>query len=234
MKKWFDKTFYSSYGDNWDNALFRREILTHLSRDAVVMDLGAGAGIVPQMNFRGMAKRVCGVDPDERVTNNPYLDEAKIGFGNAIPYPDDHFDLVFSANVLEHLEHPVEVFREVRRILKPGGLFLLKTPNRRHYVALIARMTPHSFHAFVNRIRGREEVDTFPTLYRANTPGSIKRFAGKAGFTINNMQMCEGRPEYLRFSAITYMVGLAYERLVNTSNAFSVFRVVIMAQLQKI
>jgi len=35
------------------------------------LDLGAGAGIVSQMNFKGIASRVCGIDPDERVLSNP-------------------------------------------------------------------------------------------------------------------------------------------------------------------
>lgn len=44
-------------------------------------------------------------------------------------YPDGHFDLVVSIEVLEHVPKPLEHLREMRRITRPGGLLLLTTPN---------------------------------------------------------------------------------------------------------
>ncbi|NJL60106.1 MAG: class I SAM-dependent methyltransferase [Desulfobacteraceae bacterium] len=90
--------------------------------------MGAGAGILPQLNFKGKVSQVCGIDPDERVLHNPYLDEAIVATGESVPYPDEKFDIVFSANVFEHLSDPIKVFREIYRVLKPGGLFLFKHP----------------------------------------------------------------------------------------------------------
>jgi hypothetical protein len=63
--------------------MLRRWVLAALNPNAHVLDLGAGAGIVPEMNFRGLAARVCGVDPDPRVLQNRHLDEGKIGYGEA-------------------------------------------------------------------------------------------------------------------------------------------------------
>jgi hypothetical protein len=59
-------------------------------------------------------------------------------------------------------------------VLKPTGILLFKTPNALHYMPLIARMTPHGFHRFVNKLRGRATIDTFPTRYRVNTPWQIR------------------------------------------------------------
>jgi hypothetical protein len=189
---WIDRTFYPGYGPNWDDALFREQVLRRLGPNLCLLDLGAGAGIVPQMNFRGLAARVCGLDPDPRVVDNPYLDEAKV-----------------------------------------GGRFMLKTPNRHHYVPLIARATPLSFHRRVARTRGRAAEDTFPTVYRANSRTQITAIAAECGFVVESLELTEGRPEYLRMSAVTYLAGLAYERLVNGIALLEPLRVLLTATLTK-
>src|SRR2546422_4522275 len=88
LTRWLDARLYPSFKSNWDDVLFQEEVLSVLRAEYWLLDLGAGAGIVPQMNFRGRVTRVCGVDPDERVTVNPFLDEGRVGTGEAIPYPD--------------------------------------------------------------------------------------------------------------------------------------------------
>jgi SAM-dependent methyltransferase len=228
-----DRRFYPGVGSHWDDTLFRQRVLEVMRPTDVVLDLGAGAGIIPQMNFRGVARRICGVDPDPRVTANPYLDEGRVGTGEAIPYADGTFDLVVADNVLEHLAEPADVFREVRRVLKPGGRFLFKTPNRFHYVPMIATFTPHWFHQLYNRLRGREAEDTFPTWYRANSDADVRRLAREVGLDVEGVSLVESRPEYLRLSAPSYVAGIAYERIVNATDAFRRFRVLLVGQCRR-
>jgi len=230
---WIDRTCYPRFQRNWDDQLFRERVLAHLHHDTAVLDLGAGAGIVEQMNFRGLAASVCGVDLDPRVVDNPMLDEGRIANADGIPYEANRFDVVFSDNVLEHLDQPLEVFREVARVLKPGGVFLFKTPNKWHYMPTIARLTSHGFHQYVNRLRGRAEVDTFPTRYQANSLGDVVRLAAGAGLVVDRIDRVEGRPEYLRMTWPTYVVGLAYERLVNSARIFAPLRILLMGTLRK-
>lgn len=214
-----DRTLYPEFGRNWDDELFRKYILRHLSRESRLLDLGAGRGNVAQMNFRTEVAHVAGVDVDPAVLNNPFLDSAAVIRMNEgrIPYDDDEFDVVFSDNVLEHLPDPLATFREVGRVLKPGGVFLAKTPNKWHYMPLVARATPLWFHRFYNLMRGRNESDTFPTLYRCNTRGDVMKVADAAGMSVEDVVFIEGRPEYLRIVAPTYFLGWLYERVVNCS-----------------
>lgn len=233
LTAWMDRRFYPDFAKNWDDLLFRDRIAAWLTPDMTILDLGAGAGIVEAMNFKGMAARVCGIDLDPRVAANPMLDEGLVTDGVQIPYPDASFDLVFADNVFEHLADPAGIMLEIRRVLRPGGHLLFKTPNRTHYMPLIASVTPHWFHQLVNRIRGRAEVDTFPTLYRANTPARVRALASETGFTDVSVALVEGRPEYLRMSMPTYLAGLLYERIVNRFDALAGLRILLVAEMRK-
>ncbi len=228
-----DRKLYPGVDGHWDDIIFRDRLLREIGPKSEVLDVGAGAGIVKEMNFKGIAARVVGIDFDERVLTNPYLDEAHVGDGGALPFADSSFDVVFADNVLEHLASPDVVFAEINRVLRPGGVFFGKTPNAWHYMPLIARSTPHSFHRWINRKRGRAEVDTFPTLYRANSRSAIRKLAQKAGFEVSNVEFFELRPEYLRIHPLTYLGGYAYERVVNSLPFLQQLRIVLIATLRK-
>lgn len=48
---------------------------------------------------------------------------------NRFPYPDEHFDVVHSNQVVEHLKHTDHFFREIHRVLKPDGYAIVSTNN---------------------------------------------------------------------------------------------------------
>jgi SAM-dependent methyltransferase len=236
LTRWMDRTLYPRHGDNWDDTTFRHRIQHHLSPAARILDFGAGRGNVVQMRFKGEVAWVAGVDLDQAVLRNQNLDEARVidPESGRIPFEDDTFDVVISDNVLEHVDDPVAVFGELNRVLKPGGVFLGKTPNRWHYMPLVAQCTPSWFHRLYNRWRGRMTFDTFPTRYRANSRGKVKRLCAETGFELLGVECVEGRPEYLRLWALTYLGGWAYERLVNASSWMSGLRSVMIIEARKI
>ncbi len=225
-----DRVLYSNFKDHWDDWLFRERVIDVIQHWTCrnILDLGAGSGRLKQMDFRQLAARVCGVDPNPAVLENPFLDEARVGDGIAIPYADESFDLVFANNVLEHLTDPLRVFCEIRRVLRPGGFFLAKTPNKWHYVGIVSRLTPHWFHIWFNARRGRSEKDTYPTKYLANTPAALGRLSKAAGLDLQSLELIEGRPEYLRFAVVPYLLGALYERTVNRFSALRNFRVLLI------
>ncbi len=91
-----DQALYPRQSSNWDDCIFRDRVLSNLSPEAIILDIGAGAGIVQQMNFKGMVAKVCGIDLDPRVECNPMLDEGKLSDAGRIPYPDAAFDVAFA------------------------------------------------------------------------------------------------------------------------------------------
>jgi SAM-dependent methyltransferase len=230
---WLDQRWYAGVRSQWDDQLFRDRVLAHLSPDAIALDLGAGAGRVAAMNFRAVGRRVFGIDVDLAVSANRQIDGGCAGDASRLPFRDAAFDLVFADNVLEHLDEPDLVFAEVARVLKEGGQFLVKTPNAWHYVAVLARLTPHRFHQWINGRRGRHEADTFPTRYLANTEKALGALATHAGLQVGSIVSVESRPEYARINPALYVFGCVYERIVNSTDWGAIFRVVLLGEFAK-
>lgn len=228
-----DKTFYPNFKDHWDDDIFRAKTLMYINKDTVFLDAGAGRGFLPQMNFKGLVKKAIGVDPSIDVKNNPFLDESFVGFCDDMPFLESDFiDVAVSNNVLEHISDPNTFLSEINRVLKVGGLYIVKTPNIYHYIVLLSRITPDRFHIFYNKLRGRTSVDTFPTLYKINSKRDLFKYAHENGFSVLEYQAFEARPEYLRIFIPLYIIGLIYERFVNFFN-LSQIKIIYYAVLKK-
>ncbi|MFH1764164.1 MAG: class I SAM-dependent methyltransferase [Gemmatimonadota bacterium] len=70
---------------------------------------------------------------EEELRANPTLSDWVVQDLNAdptLPFSDDNFDVVLNVVSVEYLTRPVQVFQEVRRVLRPGGLFLVVFSTR--------------------------------------------------------------------------------------------------------
>jgi SAM-dependent methyltransferase len=227
---YLDKKFYAEFPSNWDNKLFRRKIFSVLKKDHDVLDLGAGSGYVKEMNFKSDVHEVTGIDLDPGIAGNSFLHHYILGSVYDLSVLEGKkFDVVFCNSVIEHIDDAQKFVNEISSVLKPGGYFFGKTPNRHHYMPVIARLTPLSFHKWLNKKRGRPEEHTFPTHYRLNTPRRIKKFFDRPPFENLVVETFEGPPSYLRMNFIFYSLGWAYERLVNAFRMDALKMVIIFS-----
>jgi len=89
---------------------------------------------------------VTGIDPSEHslqiATSHAKANRLRInyeqGTGEALPYRDNSFDIVFCCDVLEHVRNLPKVISEISRVLKPGGVFCYDTLNRTFMSKLVA------------------------------------------------------------------------------------------------
>jgi SAM-dependent methyltransferase len=106
------------------------EILRHRA-EGKLLDVGTGFGFFPaEMKSRGW--EVVGVEISEMA-----MDYARDIFGltvlpgplEKVGFPEDHFDVVTAFYLIEHLPDPMAFLKECRRIIKPGGLLILRYPH---------------------------------------------------------------------------------------------------------
>ncbi|MGH2636086.1 MAG: class I SAM-dependent methyltransferase [Actinomycetota bacterium] len=224
-----DARYYPTAVD--DHRLFEEAVRRHLRTEAVLLDAGAGRGVRYPYDYGEHVARVVGVDVSTNLSANRLVHHPVRGDLARLPFRDASFDLVFSKFVFEHLEQPLPTMRELRRVTRPGGHLVIHTPNRFHYVALGAMLTPQNFHRWYNARRGRSELDTFPTRYRANDRRRLQELARRSGYRIERLDLVEPRPTYLDFHPFAYLLGIAYERLVSRFEHLRGLRCVIVADL---
>ena len=212
------EVLYDKYyaGRKFYDARYRELIRKYLRPGQRLLDAGCGRYLKFCKEFSNTA-HVVGVDLDTVLeTDNqrePFGIRGDLGH---LPFPPEHFDMIISRSVVEHLADPAQVFREFCRVLRPGGKVIIVTPNKYDYVSLIAAYTPYNLHrALVSKIFRVPEDDVFPTLYRANTLSAIRKTLESAGFVPNELDTVNHYPAYLMFSPVLFRLGVLYERLTS-------------------
>ncbi len=128
--------------------------LLDIKKGERVLDIGCADGIM--MVYCGLlGAEVYGIDisPEYIIKANAYLarygikGEAVISDAKHLNFPDNYFDKVVSSDFFEHMsaEDNVLVLKELKRVLKPGGFIIVKTPNLKYlrfsrFYKMFARM----------------------------------------------------------------------------------------------
>jgi SAM-dependent methyltransferase len=107
------------------------------------------------------------------------------------PYPDGHFATVLCCELLEHLKYdPMWMMSEIHRILRPGGILLLTTPNivsLRSVRAVLRGRHPGFYNRYPDPQADRASN---PRHEREYTPGEISLLLEAAGFAVDHIETC--------------------------------------------
>lgn len=116
--------------------LTRYNLASEYVKGKIVVEMGCGMGYGTYAMSQNGAKKVYGIDIDKSAiefaiknynhSSITYLNESATKSSITANYAD----VVIAFEVIEHLQNPRELINEVLRILKPGGTFILSTPNR--------------------------------------------------------------------------------------------------------
>jgi SAM-dependent methyltransferase len=228
-----DKLLTKYYGDSkHPYRIFEECVDAALSPRSVLLDAGCGRGVPVLQKFIGRASRLVGVElvdfkevPEGIETFNADL--------SRVPLPDQSVDLVMSRSVFEHLTDPLAVYREMFRLLRPGGKVIFLTANLWDYATLIARLVPNRLHGrIVAAVEGRAEEDVFPTAYKTNSAGDIRRLAQASGFVVTDLKYLGQYPNYFMFSRTLFLLGTAYDKIVTRFERLKFLRGWILVTLE--
>ncbi len=213
---------YRAIRPGWQSSGDQLETIvrSHLTPESRVLDLGCGRGGVVELFWREV-RLAAGLDPDapslaeHRAPGMPVIR----GVGESLPFVDESFDLIVCLWVLEHLQDPVITLKEVHRVLRAGGHFVFLTPNVRNPLLVVNRIgqaLPSLQRRIVPRFYGRQEADTFPVRYRANTVEAIRAHASSAGLDVYDLRVVRD-PTYLAVNSLMFRASVMSERFMPRS-----------------
>lgn len=182
-------------------------IAEHLSPHTLWLDAGCGSRVLesdmdPLENWLVThCKSIFGMDV--RVTSNRNIKSLLRGSLYQLPISDNTLDLITCRMVVEHLDHPAEAFAEIARCLRPGGAFIVVTPNLQNYAifgnALATKVMPervrlHIVQAFDSR--GNEDI--FRVRYKANTMPRLVELLNLSGLQVHQAIRLRQQRSYWR------------------------------------
>lgn len=154
--------------------------------DVRVLDVGTGTAQIPiELGRRGVPVQITAIDLASHMLVRGQQNVERAGFSERIrlecidakqmPYADEAFDWVISNSIIHHIPEPLDVLREVLRVLAPGGLIFVRDllrpadlPTLQHLVQTYAgtanahqqQMFDDSLHAALSLSEIRQMLQT--------------------------------------------------------------------------
>ena len=142
----------------------------------VVLDYGAGVGqLTSRLLSTEQFSRVEAADLMER-SQSVHRDIVwhRQDLNRPLEVPNETYDLVVAAEIIEHLENPRATMRDWYRILRPGGQLIMSTPNNESFRAILHLIFRGHFVLFAD--------SCYPAHITALTRKDVERIVKEAGF----------------------------------------------------
>jgi len=129
----YDKFMFGEFGYIYDKLV--EKIPKLIPKGALVLDVGTGTGIAA-IAASPKAGRIIGIDMSMKMMEKAKKKIKERGIGNveiqmgnlySLPFENDSFDCALCCNTLHMVENLEQVFSEIKRVLKPKGLFISGT-----------------------------------------------------------------------------------------------------------
>ena len=182
-----------------ENAYLEDIVRGHAWSATPIRILEAGCGRKWELDLTGLDHIITGIDLDSKALAHRRdvvkdLQEAIVDDIRTAALPPSSFDVVYSAFVLEHVQGADKVLANFFRWLRPGGLLILRIPDRDSAYGFVTRMTPHWVHiAFKRYAEGLKEAGKpgfgpYPTYYeKCMSRGSIVDQCQRSGLRVRDM-----------------------------------------------
>ena len=219
----------------------------NIKKGSLVLDLGSGEGY--GASYLSDSHLVVGVDAEKcsiKKSQKKYSNKNCFFLpckGDRLPFKEDVFDVVVSVHVIEHIKEERDFVSEIHRVLSPGGLFFVHTPNRvlrlkpgqrpwnrfhvREYDTLdLKRALSACFSEIdVYGITGRQEI----FQYEKNRLNQIKKISALDPFYLHRFM-----PEWLRYLVVENIKKLYGKKMaVPVRNRFSIQDFLVVNETMK-
>lgn len=236
-------------GERLETHILNETSIEHLHRYAIAMELAKGKKVLDIACGEGygsnlmatVAENVTGMDIDKATIEKAKQKYKKdnIIFLDAdaenIPVTSHTYDMVVSFETLEHVKNLSQMIRECKRVLRPGGLLIISTPDKNNYSDKTGYLNPfHTKELYLNELESvlkerfnvvkiYQQVATFVSLITCQEIQNLNRYTGNFSNIEKNIEL-----EPLYFFAL-----VSDEPLPSLSNSIFMGNTIIQQSLNE-
>lgn len=177
VAQFYEGTRYDRPWSRAYHAAWMRRMIELVRPHGAILDLGCGNGVLGEFLSKDEYDTT-GIDIAENMISyaEKRLRRAVVGDAEALPFPDQSFDIVFARALLHHLPHPDQGMREIVRVLRPGGRLITTDPIKTLISTLPRKFVYKKSSHFSDEHKNFDPRELEGIVERAMRITSIERF----------------------------------------------------------
>jgi len=208
-----------------------------------ILDVGCGLGyFVEYLQNNGWDAR--GIEVSKYAADSAENKGLNVISGDflKIEYPLNHFDCITMWDAIEHVPYPMRYVKQAYKLLKPGGMLIIQTPNIENLTLLLNKNmypwapTEHLFYFSIKTLRLLLEKNNYEIIEQktfGNMNWIFDRLSEKEQLQDIHRQEAEAMGEAKRSKAVQSLRSLAF-RIINKVSALTKHGEVLLVAARKI